>query len=202
MTFFREKVNIWLADAASSMQDVAAAPPDALPNLVKGPALFPLDDGGGLEAKQINFETVPFPGSASADVTAILRFIHDVKPFKPTRDQGREEFAVLPEILDKVFSYHWDNPPLSKDGTALWIPHLDFLHKALAGAQQALVEHDRALTLMNLWETGGSGRPPTAKKEVEKRRDCLRRQLARWLDDLLDWEGSNCEALQSQDTVP
>ena len=184
MTFFREKVNIWLADAAS------------------GPALFPLDDGGGLEAKQIDFETVPFPGSASADVIAILRFIQDVKLLKPTRDQGGEEFAVLTDILDKVFKHHWDNPPLSKDGTALWIPHLDFLHKALAGAQQALVEHDRALTLMNLWETGGSGRPPKAKKDGEMRRDCLRRQLAEWLDDMTDWENANWDSLQTEDTEP
>ena len=129
------------------MQDVAEAPPDALPNLVKGRALFPLDDGGGLEAKQIDFETVPFPGSASADVIAILRFIQDVKKIKPTRAQEGEDFAMFEEILAKAFQHHADDPPLSKDGTALWIPHLDFLQKALAGAQQVLVEHDRAFTL-------------------------------------------------------
>ena len=183
--FFKGTCQEWLQQAANVMGAVSTA---ELPHSLvfrAGPA--PVEDVA-TDEPEISFQHADFPGAVSDGLGSILHFIKSEPLHIPGPAPDQESFG---EVLERASSFFTLNPQGAEKGNPPWVKHEVFLAGSLRTAQQALVEHDRALALMQLWRTDNRGRPASTRGSVEQEGDALTLQLRQWFADAEAWEAEH-----------
>ena len=136
-SFFEDTIKHWLHDALNAMQEVVASPamPTA-PALVAGP-LPAAQLAHDMHEHEVNhFQSIPFPGTATDDVQAILSYLNGSPPIRKDDSDALEFFT---DIIEKSLAHFEASPASARAGHSIWVPHQRFLEKALAKAQVDMV---------------------------------------------------------------